>query len=125
MIVAGLGFRAEATLSDLQDALAQTGRVPDALASLSDKAEAPVLKSLAEALNVPLIALPPEALAGEPTLTCSPRIKARFGTGSIAEAAALVGARQGHQGATARLLAPRIQTENGMATSALAERIPA
>ena len=53
----------------------------------------------------------------------SDRIKARFGTGSLAEAAALLAAGQNEGDIGARLTVPRVQTENGMATAAIAERI--
>lgn len=123
MKVAGIGFRASATLADLRQALDLLQAQPDALASLQAKAAAEPLKTLATELGLPLIALAEEDIAGEQTLTCSPRIKARFATGSLAEAAALVGARQARPGARARLIAPRIVTANGLATAALAERL--
>lgn len=123
MKVAGIGFRASATLADLRQALDLLQTQPDALASLQAKAAAEPLKTLARELGLPLIALAEEDIAGEQTLTCSPRIKARFATGSLAEAAALVGARQARPGARARLIAPRIVTANGLATAALAERL--
>lgn len=123
MKVAGIGFRASATLADLRQALGLLQAQPDALASLQAKAAAEPLKTLATELGLPLIALAEEDIAGEQTLTCSPRIKARFATGSLAEAAALVGARQARPGARARLIAPRIVTANGLATAALAERL--
>jgi len=123
MKVAGIGFRASATLADLRQALDLLQTQPDALASLQAKAAAEPLITLATELGLPLIALAEEDIAGEQTLTCSPRIKARFATGSLAEAAALVGARQARPGARARLIAPRIVTANGLATAALAERL--
>lgn len=123
MKVAGIGFRASATLADLRQALDLLQAQPDALASLQAKAAAEPLKTLATELGLPLIALAEEDIAGEQTLTCSPRIKARFATGSLAEAAALVGARQARPGARARLIVPRIVTANGLATAALAERL--
>ncbi|OIQ46256.1 MAG: precorrin methylase [Roseobacter sp. MedPE-SW] len=123
MKVAGIGFRASATLADLRQALDLLQMQPDALASLQEKAAAEPLKTLATELGLPLIALTEEEIAGEQTLTCSPRIKARFATGSLAEAAALVGARQTRPGAHARLIAPRVITADGMATAALAERL--
>ena len=123
MKVAGIGFRASATLADLRQALDLLQAQPDALASLQAKAAAEPLITLATELGLPLIALAEEDIAGEQTLTCSPRIKARFATGSLAEAAALVGARQARPGARARLIAPRIVTANGLATAALAERL--
>ena len=121
MKVAGFGFRASATLADLRAALALTGETPDAVASIAAKAQAPALQQLARELDVPLIALNEHDLSGEPTVTCSPRIKARFGTGSLAEAAAQVAARASVKGATVRLLAPRVKTANGSATVAIAQ----
>ncbi|WP_122074148.1 cobalamin biosynthesis protein [Pseudophaeobacter sp. EL27] len=123
MRVAGFGFRADATVADLRNALALTGARPDALASLTAKAAAPALQNLAQELALPLIALQEEDIAGEQTLTCSPRIKSRFGTGSVAEACALVAARQGPGPQRSRLITPRVTTADGMATAALAERL--
>ncbi|WP_278921241.1 cobalamin biosynthesis protein [Pseudophaeobacter profundi] len=123
MKIAGFGFRSTATLADLRAALALTGARPDALASLATKAAQPALIELARELALPLIALREEDIAGEQTLTCSPRIKSRFGTGSVAEACALVAARQGADLARSRLIAPRVITANGIATAAIAERV--
>ncbi|WP_102224952.1 cobalamin biosynthesis protein [Acidimangrovimonas sediminis] len=120
MRVAGLGFRRGTSAAALGDALARAGggRL-DALATAAEKATAPALRHLAEAMNLPILALPPEALAGVPTATHSPRVVARFGTGSLAEAAALAGAGPG-----ARLIAPRTVSADRTATAAIAERIP-
>ncbi|UWR77167.1 cobalamin biosynthesis protein [Phaeobacter inhibens] len=123
MKVAGIGFRAAATAADLQAALALTGERVDALASIAQKADAPAMQEFARSLGLPVISLQEQDIAGEQTLTCSPRIKARFGTGSLAEAAALAGARHGATGARARLLAPRVVTADGLATAAIAERL--
>ncbi|MDE4174918.1 cobalamin biosynthesis protein [Phaeobacter sp. PT47_59] len=123
MKVVGFGFRQEATVANLRAALALTGQRPDALASITAKANAPALRTLAAEMNLPVIALPEVALHGTPTLTHSPRIQDRFGTGSLAEAAALQGACHGSESATARLLAPRVVTADGIATAAIAERL--
>lgn len=123
MKVAGIGFRSTATAADLQAALTLAGEHVDALASVAGKAEAPAMQEFARAAGLPVIALQEQDIAGEQTLTCSPRIKARFGTGSLAEAAALAGARHGVPGARARLLAPRVVTADGLATAAIAERL--
>ncbi|WP_323778437.1 cobalamin biosynthesis protein [Leisingera sp.] len=123
MKVAGIGFRTAATAADLRAALALTGVEVDALASIAEKAEAPAMQEFAQSIGLPVIALQDREIAGEQTLTCSPRIKARFGTGSLAEAAALAGARHGAPGAGARLLAPRVVTADGLATAAIAERL--
>lgn len=118
MKIAGIGLRAAATLADLQDALALADCPrPDALAALASKADKPQIRALSEALNIPVFSLNENDISGIPTLTCSPRIKARFGTGSVAEAAALAAG-----GTAARLVCLRVKTENGLATAAIAER---
>jgi cobalt-precorrin 5A hydrolase len=121
MIVAGIGFRASATEAAINQALALTDQKPDLLACLTTK-KTPALTALAARLALPLITLDEADIAGLQTLTCSPRIKSRFATGSVAEALALAAARKG--GFKARLIAPRVQSACGMATAALAERIP-
>ncbi|AZV77381.1 precorrin methylase [Parasedimentitalea marina] len=123
MKIAGFGFRQNASADDLRAALTLTGCAqPDALASVAHKATAPQLQQLATEMNLPVIALSEDEIASTPTLTCSPRIKARFGTGSLAEAAALVAARKGQPHSSARLTGPRVKTDNGLATAAIAER---
>jgi cobalt-precorrin 5A hydrolase len=117
MIVAGFGFRSETTLAALQDALARAGtRKVTHLATLETKAS--VLALLGDTLDLPVIALSPEALRHQPVLTRSDRVQALHGTGSVAEAAALAAAGPG-----ARLLGPRAISSDGSATAALAERI--
>ncbi len=123
MKVAGFGFRRGATVADLAAALALTGQQPDALASVAAKADDTAFQAFAHQINLPVIALSEEILRGTATLTTSPRILARFGTGSLAEAAALQGACHGRATATARLLAPRVVTADGRATAAIAERL--
>jgi cobalt-precorrin 5A hydrolase len=90
----------------------------DALAGPRSKAR--LLTELAEALVLPFIPLAPEALAGVPTPTHSPASLAAYGTGSVAEASALVAA-----GAGACLLSPRHISPDRLATCALAQGIPA
>lgn len=116
MIVAGFGFRSGATLSALQDALARAGGPQGVthLVTLAAKVEG--LEPLAKALDLPLVALPPERLRGVATLTRSDRVEALFGTGSVAEAAALVAAGPG-----ARLRGARAVSADGTATAAIAE----
>ena len=116
MIVAGFGFRSGDTLAALQDALARSGG-PDGvthLATLASKAKG--LQPLAQALDLPLVALEPEALRGIATPTQSDRVEEMFGTGSVAEAAALAVAGPG-----ARLRGPRAVSADGTATAAIAE----
>lgn len=116
MIVAGFGFRSEVTLEALQDALESAGGAHGVthLATLAAKSEG--LRSLASDLGLPVVALDPEALRGVPTLTQSDRVEGMFGTGSVAEAAALAAAGPG-----ARLRGPRAVSADGTATAAIAE----
>lgn len=111
MIVAGFGFSTRATLESLRGALAATGGRPQALATLADKA--PALAPLAEALDLPLI-----AVAGplSDTKTQSATSLSARGTGSVAEATALAAAGPG-----AYLLAPRAVSPDRLATCALAQ----
>jgi len=116
MIVAGFGFRSGATLAALQDALARAGG-PDGVTHLATlAAKAPGLQPLGLALGLPVVALPPEALRGEVTPTRSDRVVDLFGTGSVAEAAALAAAGPG-----ARLRGARSVSADGTATAAIAE----
>jgi cobalt-precorrin 5A hydrolase len=119
VIVAGFGYRAGADLASLHAALAATGdgRV-DALAGPHSKAS--LLAELAAALALPFIPLAREALSGVQTPTLSPASLAAYGTGSVAEASALVAAGPG-----ARLLTPRHVSPDRLATCALAEGTPA
>ena len=75
------------------------------------------LRWLAALMGLPVHAVTPDALAAQTCITHSPRVQALYGTGSVAEAAALAAAGPG-----ARLLAPRAQSADGMATAAIAER---
>jgi len=121
MMVAGFGFRQTASVASLRDALYQAGYQAGgpagvvALATLADKAGAPALAALAAEMGLPVRAIAWERLAAVTTLTRSARISARFGTGSVAEATALVAAGDG-----ARLLGPRARSNDGLAMAALA-----
>jgi cobalt-precorrin 5A hydrolase len=118
MKVAGLGFRRDVSIDSLREAVAAVGgaRGLAALATVSDKAGTTALKSLADELGLPIKAVPAEVLAGVTTSTQSELIKARFGAGSVAEAAALAAAGHG-----ARLISPRIISRDRMAAAAIAE----
>jgi cobalt-precorrin 5A hydrolase len=119
MIVAGFGFRSQVTLAALQDALQRAGGAEGVthLATLAAKTES--LQLLGRALNLPVVALEAGALQGVPTITRSGRVEAMFGTGSVAEAAALAAAGPG-----ARLRGPRVMSADGTATAAIAEGRP-
>ncbi|MBE9638661.1 cobalamin biosynthesis protein [Salipiger mangrovisoli] len=118
MIAAGFGFRQGAAIDSLRDAYdrARAGRAARLLASAEDKVEAAVFLELAQALELPIRAVPASELAAQDTVTRSPRVRAERGTGSLAEAAALAAAGPG-----ARLLGPRAISSDRMASCALAE----
>ncbi len=118
MKVAGLGFRREANIDSLREALIAAGGAGglDALATVSDKADAPVLVSLARELGLTIRAIPAEQLAGIETPTRSERIKTMRGVGSLAEAAALAAA-----GRHARLVSARTISRDKTVTAAIAE----
>ena len=118
MKVAGLGFQRAASIDSLREALVVAGgaRGLDALATASDKADAPVLISLARELGLTIKAISAEQLAGIETPTRSARIEMMRGVGSLAEAAAL--AAVGRHG---RLVSARIVSSDKTATAAIAE----
>ena len=119
--VAGIGFRSAATLSSLVDALQQalaeagTGGL-DALVTESAKSRVPVFRELAQSMSLPGLGVAVGDLEQMITPTQSRRIQDRFGTGSLAEAAALVAA-----GPEAALVACRAVSRDGMATAAIAD----
>lgn len=118
MKIAGLGFKKDVTLTSLREALLAAGG-PDgltAIATVSDKADAAALKQLARECGVPIKAVPADVLAGVETPTQAERVAERFGTGSVAEAAALAAA-----GPRARLIATRVVSQDRSATAAIAE----
>lgn len=119
MRVAGFGFRSAAGTASLADALAHAlvgAGCADALATAPDKACAAAIRQLAHQTGLPLLAVEVSSTA---TPTQSPRILARYGTGSLAEAAALAALAPG-----ARLIVPRLTSQDGMATCAIAEGDP-
>lgn len=118
MKVAGLGFRRNVTIDSLRDAVAAAGgaRGLAALATVGDKAGTAALELLARELGLPIKAVPADLLTAIATSTQSEFIKARFGTGSVAEAVALAAA--GHR---ARLISPRTVSRDRLAAAAIAE----
>lgn len=117
MIVAGFGFRAEATKASLKDAYNRLGGGADAIAVPDDKAGALCLKQLAADLDLPVVKISADAMQAMETSTQAKRVMETRGTGSVAEACALAAA-----GPEARLIAARHISEDRMATCALAER---
>ena len=118
MKVAGLGFRRDASVASLRDALDAAGGSDGlaAIATVSDKADAAALKALAQELGLPVRGISPGILAEIQTATQSEIIKARFGTGSVAQAAAIAAAGRG-----ARLISVRAASQDRMAVAAIAE----
>lgn len=108
--VAGIGCRAGTTRDALAAALAAAGGA-DALATIAQRADQ--LHPLAVLLDLPLHIVDVTGIA---TPTRSTRIEALYGTGSVAEAAALAAAGPG-----ARLSAPRRVSACGLVTIAIAE----
>jgi cobalt-precorrin 5A hydrolase len=117
MIVAGFGFRSKTSLAALQEALDLAGGAAGVTHLATLAAKAPGLQPLASALGLPVIAVLPETLRDQPTLTRSARVAALHGTGSVAEAAALAAAGPG-----ASLRGPRKASHDGTATAAIAVR---
>lgn len=117
MIVAGFGFRAEATCASLQSALdrAASDRAIDAFAAPADKAGAPCISQLATDRNLPVRAISATAMQAVSTATQSTQSQAHRGTGSVAEAVALAAAGPG-----ARLLVHRHISQDRLATCAIA-----
>lgn len=118
MKVAGLGFRRDVTLASLREALIAVGGLDGlaAVATISDKADAPALRSLAHELGLPIKAIPADVLVNIATSTQSECVRAKFGTGSIAEAAAVAAA-----GRSARLISTRTVSQDRTAAAAIAE----
>ncbi len=121
MIVAGFGFRRDASAASLRDAFdrARGDHPVSGLATAADKAGTAQFRALSAALGLPACPVAPEALTPQATHTHSPRVAAARGTGSVAEAAALAAAGPG-----ARPLAPRIISADRMASCALAMSLP-
>ena len=115
MIAAGIGFRAGAGVASLRDALTKAGSGAQLLCTATDKAGSAAFLALAAELGLPVASISQETLADQPVLTHSARVEALYGTGSLAEAAALAGAGPG-----ARLLGARVTSDDGKATAALA-----
>ena len=118
MIVAGFGFRTAATAQSLADALERSGgsgRVR-VLATVADKADTRLFACFAETLALPVHPVETDTLTQQEIQTFSVSSNIARGTGSVAEAAALAAAGPG-----ARLIEPRVVSNDGMATCALAE----
>lgn len=119
----GIGARRGVAAQDIVDLVRSVAKTHEVdlhharLCALESKAEEAGLHEAARALGVDLVFLPLAALRARraAAATHSPRVQAMFGVGSVAEAAALVGAGPG-----SRLVAPRVTTP--VAACALARR---
>ncbi|WP_372374030.1 cobalamin biosynthesis protein [Vreelandella venusta] len=114
--IAGFGFRSEATLESLGQALDQLidqYGVIDKLAAAHSML--PLVEELGRLRNIKVIAVADAELSTVATLTHSTHSLQARGTGSVAEAVALLAA-----GPNARLVGPRIISVDRQATAALA-----
>lgn len=122
-VVAGFGFRADATVASLRSALeaahsnaTQPAPVLTALATAQDKAMHPAILELVHELALPLQAVALAQLtSATASMTYSHSIPERYGARSVAESSALAAAGPG-----AQLLASRAISTDKMATAALA-----
>ncbi|APX94926.1 hypothetical protein BWR19_06665 [Halomonas sp. 1513] len=118
MTVAGFGFRRGAQLASLIDALerieAEYGAVERLAAAQS---MLPLVQALGRARGIAVAAVEDAALPAAVTLTRSEQSLQARGTGSVAEAVALLAAGSG-----AALLGPRLISTDRMATVAVARR---
>ena len=114
MRVTGLGFRRGASAESLRAAIALVG-LGEALATAEDKLAEPGLVRLAQDLGLRVVGVSRHDLSAQ-GITGSVRVMAAYGTGSVAEAAALAAAGPG-----ARLVAAKRRGPDGMAVAALAE----
>lgn len=115
MIVAGFGFRADATKASLLDAYERLGGGADAIAVPYDKAGALCIRQLAADLDLKIHSVEADTMVGIETPTQAPRVIKERGTGSVAEACALAIA-----GPDGRLLAQRHISGDRLATCAIA-----
>lgn len=125
-LIAGFGMTRDVSVDILLDVFTETLKAAKleagavtGLATLAIHADLPVCRELATRLGLELHAVEEDELpkVDDRVITRSERILKRFGTGSVAEAAALLVA-----GPDARILAPRLraQTARCSATCALA-----
>lgn len=115
--IAGFGFRREASLESLAQALDQLKGLYGAIDKLaSAHSMLPLVEELGRLRCIEVIAVADAELPTVTTLTHSAQSLQARGTGSVAEAVALLAAGPG-----ATLLGPRIISADRQATAALAE----
>jgi cobalt-precorrin 5A hydrolase len=116
MIAAGFGFRTSATVASFRAALAATGQHPDVIATAEDKADAPALRDFAAMVGLAIMPIPLADLTPQNAITKAPNQPVRYGSLSLAEAAALAAVGPG-----GRLIVTRQIASDGRATIAIAE----
>jgi len=117
MIVAGFGFRSDATIDSLTSAFSETGlSAVDAIATAEDKSKTPVFIDFAKTIGAKIVSIDASALTQIKTHTQSKASQTHRDTGSMAEAAALAALSN-----DAKLLAPRSISNDRMATCAIAQ----
>jgi cobalt-precorrin 5A hydrolase len=114
--VAGFGFRSGAGVESLAAALEAAGGATGVGWLATVEAKAGGLAALAERLGLPVVGVTTARLTDAKVATRSEASLAAWGTGSVAEASALVAAGPG-----ARLLTARRVSPDGRATCAIAE----
>lgn len=115
--VAGFGFRSEAPLASLAQALDQLIEQYGAIDQLAvAHSMLPLVQQLGQLRGIEVIAVTDAELSSVATLTHSARSMQARGTGSVAEAVALLAAGPG-----ATLLGPRQISADRQATTAVAE----
>ncbi len=112
----GLGLRANATLPAVEELLTRAAMRPPLTLPLRLQ-DHPLIPALAEVVHLSFV--DEGLLRGVPTLTQSPRIKERFGTGSLSEALALLASS-----GPARLIGPRLISSDRSAALAIATLLP-
>jgi cobalt-precorrin 5A hydrolase len=117
--VAGFGFRSEAAIESLAQALDQLTEQYGAIDKLAAAhSMLPLVEELGRLLGIEVIAVVDAKLPTVTTLTHSAQSLQARGTGSVAEAVALLAA-----GPNAELVGPRITSADRKATAALAKGI--
>jgi len=117
--IAGFGFRREATPASLAQALDQLVEQYGAIDKLAAaRSMLPLVEELGRLRGIEVIAVADAKLPTVTTLTHSVQSLQARGTGSVAEAVALLAAGPG-----ATLLGPRIISADRKATAALAEGV--
>lgn len=119
-LIAGFGFRDAATTASLMNALECHEKIADisGIAAPADKCRHSALKALAQHLHVPVYPIDPADLEAKVTPSQSEAVLAARGTGSVAEASALIAA-----GASATLISERQISKDRLAVCAIAKGV--